>query len=116
MEDIDKKFSAFFAGTGAGAFLLAKDGDGPEIKFYFQNRETENWDISLYMLPGISLPKTRYEKILNGIWADPYKLSALIIEKMGVHFGFNLKNIGIKDIDWFFTLNLVILYIATLRK
>lgn len=105
VEDIDKKFSTFFAGSGAGAFLLSKDGDGPEIKHYFQYRETENWDISLYMLPGISLPKTRYEKILNGIWADPYSLSALIIEKMPQFLMESLKeeNLDIGEIDLFFT-------------
>ncbi|RCX16309.1 3-oxoacyl-[acyl-carrier-protein] synthase-3 [Anaerobacterium chartisolvens] len=96
VEDIDKKFSTFFAGSGAGAFLLSKEGDGPEIKHYFQYRETENWDISLYMLPGITLPKTRYEKILNGIWADPYSLSALIIQNMP---GFLLKSFEENDID-----------------
>lgn len=105
VEDIDKKFSTFFAGSGAGAFLLSKDGDGPEIKYYFQYRETENWDISMYMLPGVSLPKTRYEKILPGIWADPYSLSALIIEKMPEFLLGNLKDrdIDVGEIDLFFT-------------
>ncbi|MDP4182354.1 MAG: 3-oxoacyl-[acyl-carrier-protein] synthase III C-terminal domain-containing protein [Bacillota bacterium] len=103
--DIDKKFSTFFAGSGAGAFLLSKDGDGPEIKHYFQYRETENWDISLYTLPGIALPKTRYEKILNGIWADPYSLSAQVIQRMPPFLleKFKESDIDISRIDLFFT-------------
>ncbi|MGA1870049.1 MAG: 3-oxoacyl-ACP synthase III family protein [bacterium] len=105
VKDIDHKFSTFFAGSGAGALILCSEGEGGEIIEYFQSRTSDNWDLAFYTLPGISLPKTKHEKILPGMWADPYSISALIIDNMP-HFiieNLETKNINVNDIDLFFT-------------
>lgn len=105
LEDMDNKFSALYAGSAAGAIILSNEGSKGKITHYIEQRQTQDWDSSLYTAPNTCLPKTKYKKILNGVWADPRRISSLIIEEMPVFIKNELKKIGIQidSIDLFFT-------------
>lgn len=104
IEDIDKKFSLLFAGSGAAAMLLSSRGRKGKIEEYSEKRETKNWDSSLLAIPGTRVPKEKFKDWTSGMYTDSRLLSALIIKDGPEFFKSKIDewNINIEDINYFF--------------
>lgn|GEM_PF-2717180 len=96
LEEADYKMNLLFAGSGAAAMILTKDVGSKTIKYYGEQRDNSNWDMSLYVSPKITMPSDKLNVMDFISWADGRGIAAKIIKEMP---GFVYKFLVEKDID-----------------
>lgn len=82
LEEADYKMNLLFAGAGAAAMLLSADNGEKSIKYYGEQRNHADWELSLYVSPKIHMPAPRFEGMDFMSWADGRGIAAKVIRDM----------------------------------
>ncbi len=82
LEEADYKMNLLFAGAGAAAMLLTADNGRKSIRYYGEQRNHEDWELSLYVSPKIHMPAPRFEGLDFMSWADGRGIAANVIRDM----------------------------------
>jgi len=103
-KDVDNIISYLFLGSGSAAMVLSNTGEQRKIINYHQEKNSKDWDATIFINPSIKIPETRFGKNNSRILADGRHISSTIIKEMPKFIDNGLKkmHIGPDSIDFAF--------------
>lgn len=82
LADADYKMNLLFAGAGAAAVLLGADYGERSIRYYGEQRNHEDWELSLYVSPKIHMPVPSFAEMDFMSRSDGRGIAAKVIRDM----------------------------------
>lgn len=101
--EVDNRFTTLFVGCGAAAMVISAEGGQRKIIDYAERRESKDWDASLFTVPNVNIPPTRFGGKNKGFLTDARRVSSLIIKDMPEFVREKVRewNMDLNEIDLF---------------